>query len=148
MSEGTPIEEVEYEDEGVPPLPNADFKFDNYSHLNVKNVVVYGTRILDTAEKKFKYRPTVGLFTNETGDPPRALFFHLHEIYDDAEVMARSVVMWANLVFGNVSKKVSIFDYINENERVAHFDITELVAMEKAVEELKEIHRTDIRKIH
>ena len=145
MSEGTPIEEVL--DDGDSPLPNAGFKFANFSHLNVKKVVVYGTRILDTHEKKFKYRPTLCLFMNDVGDPPQSLCFHCNEIFPDAETMAKMTVGWSSLMFGDVSNMVSIFDY-ETDERIAHFDLNEMVRMETAINELKEIHRTNIRSIH
>lgn len=145
MIEGTPIEEVL---EGAQPLPNDEYVYENYANLSVKNVVIYGTRILDTQEQRFKYRPTIALFMNDPGEPPQMLNFHLHEIFEDAEVMARMTVMWANMMFGNVSKMVSIFDYENPAERLAHINVVEMVALENAVDELKQIHRTNMRKIH
>jgi hypothetical protein len=144
MSEGTPIEELL---EGVPALPNVEVKFENYAELDVKSVVIYGHRILDQAERKFKYRATLALLMNETNQQPLMLNFHLHEIFDDAEVMARTSVMWANMMFGHVSKMVSVFD-LNTEDRIAHINVQQLVEIESAVEELKHIHRTDMRQIN
>jgi hypothetical protein len=144
MSEGTPIEEVL---EGVSSLPNATYKFDNYARLDVKKVVIYGTRILDTGDMKLHYRPTLCLFMNDIGDPPETLCLHCNETYNDAETMAQMSVAWATLMFSDVSFKVSIFDY-ETDERIAHLDVREMQRIAVATNELKEIHRTNIMRIH
>jgi hypothetical protein len=144
MSEGTPIEEVL---EGVSDLPNAKFKFPNYARLDVKKVVVYGTRIIDTVDTKFHYRPTLCLFMNDVGDPPQTLCLHCNETFNDAETMAQMTVAWASMMFSDVSVKVGIFDY-ETDERIAHLDVREMQRMETAINELKEIHRTNTMRIH
>jgi hypothetical protein len=133
--------------EGAEPLPNMDQVIPNYAKLDVRNVVVYGIRHYDEIEKKAKYQPALALFMNERGTEPVVLNVFLHETFDDGEAMARSVVMWTNLMFGNVARLVSIFDYKDE-KLVVKYDVTELFEIEAAVEELREIYKTNKYKVN
>lgn len=129
------------------PLPNANVRFANFSTHDVKNIAIHGMRYVDEATGKPQYRPTINFFMNEAGEDPLMLSFNLHEFYEDAEVMAQHVVMWATMMFGNVAKLVSIFDPDTE-QQIAKFDVMELAQMEDAINELKDIHRTNILRIH
>ena len=133
--------------EGAEPLPNLGATIPNYAKLDVKRVLVYGIRIMDQFEKKAKYKPMLALFLNEADKEPVVLNLMLHEVFDDAEVMARMGVIWANQMFGHVAKTVKIFDYETEKLRT-EINVWELLEVEEAVEELREINQTNKYKVH
>jgi hypothetical protein len=131
--------------EGVSPLPNQDVKFANYATLDVKRVMVFGRRAI--IDGKPKYRPSLALFMTDIDQPHIMLSVNLHELYDDAEVMARMGVIWANNMFERVAKVVKIFDDVTD-ELIASVNVPELIAIEDAVEELRVINVTNKYKVH
>jgi riboflavin synthase len=131
--------------EGVSPLPNQEVQIANYAILDVKRVVVYGTR--GRVDGKPKYRPSVALFMTEIDQPHILIRVNLHETFDDAEVMARMGVIWANNMFQHVSKIVKIFDDETE-ELIVSINVPEVIAIEDAVEELRLINVTNKYKVH
>lgn len=133
--------------EGAEPLPNLGATIPNYAKLDVKRVLVYGIRIMDQFENKPKYKPMLALFLNEAVAEPVVLNLMLHEVFDDAEVMARMGVIWANQMFANVAKTVKIFDYETEALRT-EIDVWNVLEVEQAVEELREINFTNKYKVH
>jgi hypothetical protein len=131
------------------PLPNEEQIIPNYATLNPKRIVVSGTRVHDQFENKYTFMPSIWVFLHEPGkEAPVGVQITLHEAYPDGEVMARMGVHWARMMFGNVSPDVSIFDYDNEDFKVAHYNITEIENMEDAIEEMEDIKRTNKYKIH
>jgi hypothetical protein len=133
--------------EGADDLPNLGQTIPNYAKLDVKRVMVYGVRIVDQFDKKAKYKPRLCLFLNEVDKEPVVLNLMLHEVFDDAEVMARMGVIWANQMFGHVAKTVKIFDYETEKLRT-EINVWQLLEVEEAVEELREINQTNKYKVH
>lgn len=134
------------ETEGGSSLPNQDFKIANYATLDVKRVMVYGTRAV-LPNGKPKYRPSLALFMTEPDQPHIIIRVNLHETFDDAEVMARMGVIWANNMFQRVSKVVKIFDGATE-ELFLTINVSELIEMEDAIEELRLINVTNKYKVH
>lgn len=120
---------------------------ENFSYLDVKNVVVHGLRVFDQFDKKYKYCACLSLFLNEDRENPIIINVKLHEIFEDTSKLAHQIVIWANMTFGNVSRKVSIFDKETE-EIVAQHNVAEMIDIQEATMELDRIKRTDIRKIH
>lgn len=142
MSEATPTEGVDDS-----PLPNADLTFKNYSRHAVKRVVVYGIRVKDGFNNRYQYMPMLALFMSDRGEPPVVLNFTTDELFDDAEVMASITVAWATKLYNHVGKTVSIFEYQTE-ELVRKIDVQELVQMEEAIDEYREILHTNVLKLH
>lgn len=125
-----------------------DKTFKNYERLPIRRVVVGGIRIYDTFDKRNKYVPVLTMFFNDIeNEPPACLNFSLSEVFDDGEVMARMTVIWANNMFPSVARKVSIHDYESGDLVVTH-DVMDLEDLEVAQDELAEIHRTNVMKIH
>jgi hypothetical protein len=115
--------------------------------LHVKSVVVHGYRHWSEEDKHYKYRPVLSLFLTEPGQNPMMLNVELQAQFDDGEVMARMGVTWANNMFTKVSKMVSIFDVDTTDLLVKH-NVKELIDIEDAVDELREIQFTNKYKIH
>jgi hypothetical protein len=128
-------------------IVNPKHMIQNFAYLDVKNVVVHGLRVYDKQEEVFKYCAVLTLFLNENREDPIMLNVKLHEIFYDTSKLAQQIVIWANMTFGNVSRKVSIFDKETE-EVVEQFNVTEMIDIQEATLELDEIKRTDTRKIH
>jgi hypothetical protein len=133
--------------EGASPLPNEEVTIPNYSMLNVKQVVVHGIRTWNEDEKHYKYRPTVAYFMNTPDQPPIMINTHLQQQFDDGAVMARMTVLWVNQMFDIVSKKVSIFD-AETTELLVKYDVMELIQLEAAEDEYRELQFTNKYKIH
>lgn len=133
--------------EGGVPLPNEAATIPNFSMLHVKNVVVHGYRRWSEEDKHFKYRPVLSLFLSEPGQDPVMLNLELQAQFDDGEVMARMGVTWANNMFTKVSKMVSIFD-VETTDLVVKHNVMELIELEAAEDEYREIQFTNKYKIH
>lgn len=118
----------------------------NFAYLNPLNVVVHGLRVYDPEAKAFKYHPALSLFLNNDREKPHIVNVLITETFDDSQLMARNIVIWANTCFGNVSRKVAIFDKETE-ENIDNYNVTDILEMESAILELDEIKRTDIRVI-
>ena len=131
---------------GGSTLPDQDVMIPNFAMLDVKRVVVFGNRVKQ-ADGKPKYHPHLALFISEPDQPHIFIMVKLHNIFDDAEVMARMSVIWANNMFEHVSKVVKILDD-ETDELITSINVSELIEIEDAVEALRIINVTNKYLVH
>lgn len=124
-------------------LDNADQTIPNYAFLHPTNVVIHGHRSGESGA--YSYTPCATLFFHNDAQPPVMLNVFLHEVFEDDEEMAVQSVAWANRFWNKVSRTVSIFD---DGKLIRKHDVMDIIALQDAIEELQEIHRTNINVIH